>query len=183
MAVREIGQKWEVYDYQEIRTAVIENGEDVKLINTPDYPSEVITLTGDGVRDIDNLYTAWKERQGGTLNRTVVGNDSTVGTVIDTGGDLSIPVPVTVPAGVITSDTLPGTGTMPLRSWLHITRNNLANLFGRVGWAESQIESLGKHAGTFDTFAQLLNNTNSFPSPPTVNDFVNVRADETVSDQ
>ena len=61
-----------------------------------------------------------------SLNRTVSGNDNATGTVTDTGGDLSIPIPVTVTAGTAT-DALPTSNSaMSLRSWLTTIRNNVA---------------------------------------------------------
>jgi hypothetical protein len=74
-----------------------------------------------------------------SLNRAVGGNDNATGTVTDTGGNLSIPVPVTTAVG--TSDaTQLAAGTNSLRTFAQKVLNNLANLFLRLGAAETNIE-------------------------------------------
>jgi len=65
------------------------------------------------------------------LNRTITINDSTTGGVQDKGGDLSIPVGVTVPEEEDT-DNLPGTDLLSLRSWLARIRANVSRLFKKL---------------------------------------------------
>jgi hypothetical protein len=72
--------------------------------------------------------TALSQKQN-NLNRTVGSNDNATGTIADQGGNISVPIQVTVTAGVSTA-TLPASGTaMTLRSWLTAIRNNVSHLF------------------------------------------------------
>ncbi len=72
------------------------------------------------------------------LNRTVVGNDNATAAVTDNGGNLSIPVPVTVAAPVASATQITA-GTRTLRATLKILIDNIANLFSRLGTAETNI--------------------------------------------
>ena len=58
------------------------------------------------------------------INRTVQANDNATGSVTDTGGALTIPLPVTVTTGS-PSTTPQATGTFPLRTVLQTLINNL----------------------------------------------------------
>jgi len=86
----------------------------------------VATLDGAGKVPASQL----PEDSGGgvELNRTVTGDDNAAGTVTDTGGNLSIPVPVTV-AAPAASDAQITQGTRPLRAALQILIDNIAHLF------------------------------------------------------
>jgi hypothetical protein len=57
-----IGQKWQVYSYAEIKDAVPQPGELVCVTDTPDFPAEVIELIGNGVNAVTELYSAWRNR-------------------------------------------------------------------------------------------------------------------------
>ena len=59
-------------------------------------------------------------------------------------------------------------------TWIQRIRNNLKWLFGEV----ETIKNLGSHVGTFNTRALVPDNASFFTSI-TINDFVNVRVDET----
>ena len=73
------------------------------------------------------------------LNRTVGGNDNATGTVTDTGGNLSVPIPVTVVAPAA-SPTQITAGTRSLRATFKLLIDNIANLFSRMGTAETNID-------------------------------------------
>lgn len=85
--------------------------------------------------------SSWGQVQSGggaSLNRTVVGNDNASTTVTDTGGSLSVPLPVTVaaPSG---SSTQLAAGTMTLRSAIQTLANNIAQLFASQGQTTAQV--------------------------------------------
>ena len=91
----------------------------------------------------------------GGLNRTVGGNDNAVGTVTDTGGNLSIPIPVTTvtPAA---SNAQTAAGTRSLRAQIKIFVDNIADLFankiGRTQASSLDLDTLrakGFYTGTF----------------------------------
>jgi hypothetical protein len=63
-----------------------------------------------------------------SLNRTVTSSDGATGSVTDTGGDLSIPVPVTV-AAPSASNVQTTAGTKTLRAQLKTLIDNIAYLF------------------------------------------------------
>ena len=69
------------------------------------------------------------EAAGSSLNRTVGGNDNATGTITDTGGAISVPIPVTV-ATPSASTTQSTAGTRSLRAQIKILVNNIAALFG-----------------------------------------------------
>ncbi len=76
---------------------------------------------------IDNIAHLFASKQN-NLSRTVTGNDNATGTVTDTGGNLSIPTPVTITAPAA-STTQATAGTKSLRSLVQIIVNNVASLF------------------------------------------------------
>ncbi|MCL2043345.1 MAG: hypothetical protein FWG89_04310 [Treponema sp.] len=55
-----IGQQWEIYDFEEIKDMVPRRGEIVMVTNTPDHIESIIQLTADGAKDINQLYSEWK---------------------------------------------------------------------------------------------------------------------------
>ena len=63
-----------------------------------------------------------------TLNRTVGGDDNATGTVSDTGGNLLVPIPVTVVAPAASATQITA-GTRTLRATLKILIDNIASLF------------------------------------------------------
>jgi hypothetical protein len=95
-----------------------------------------ITLTGGGALQVSatwlgqQINTAISGKQN-ALNRTATGNDSATGTVTDTGGNLSIPVPVTVTAPSASTAQLTA-GTKTLRSAIQTLANNVASLFASL---------------------------------------------------
>jgi len=69
---------------------------------------------------------------GVTLNRTVIGNDDVASPAVqDTGGNLSVPLPVTVSAPTASTAQVTA-GTMTLRSVIQTLANNVAQLFART---------------------------------------------------
>jgi hypothetical protein len=95
------------------------------------------------------------------LNRTVTGNDNATGTTNDTGNNLSIPVPVTILAITDSSTQVTGnTASRTLRSYIQTIVNNLANLFSRIGTAETNLSSKADAAHSH-SWAQIT-------SPPTI---------------
>ena len=124
-------------------------------------PSVIIGGPNHGRMKIGDGVTRWSDLPfsgGGALNRRVWGDtDPATFPVTDTGGDLGVPIMMQV-APPESNPTLPGPGTWQLRRLAQRVLDNLANLFNRAGVTESQIESLsnlGRHAGTFDTRAEL----------------------------
>ncbi len=111
---------------------------------------QTIFLYNSDTSYVRNLYnTAWSawvqkptraqvDGKQAALNRTVIGNDNATSAVTDTGGALSIPVPVTV-AAPSASATQITAGTRTLRATLKILIDNIANLFSRLGTAETNI--------------------------------------------
>jgi len=65
------------------------------------------------------------------LNRTVIGNDAASAAVTDTGGALSIPIPVTLVAPT-PSNTLATVTTTTLRSIAQVFQNNLAYIMPKI---------------------------------------------------
>ena len=80
------------------------------------------------------------------LNRTVGGNDNATGTVTDTGGNLSVPIPVTVVAPAASNAQITA-GTRPLRATLKILIDNIAELFASKAPANASL-ALEDGAGT-----------------------------------
>jgi phage-related tail fiber protein len=93
-----------------------------------------------------------------TLDRTVGGNDNATGTVTDTGGNLSIPVPVTTTAGNSNATQL-AEGTNPLRTAFQRVLDNLANLFSRLSTAETNITSVTTTTDSKVNTTQTINST------------------------
>lgn len=79
---------------------------------------------------VNNIASLFSTKQN-NLNRTVTGNDNATGTVSDTGGALSIPIPVTVaaPSASAAQNTA---GTKTLRSAFQTIVNNIADIFRRI---------------------------------------------------
>ena len=79
---------------------------------------------------IDSITSAGQLMTQGlsNLNRTVSGNDNATGTITDTGGNLSVPIPVTTTAGASNATQL-AAGTNSLRVVVQRILDNLANLF------------------------------------------------------
>jgi hypothetical protein len=151
-----IGQRWEVYDYEKVKGRVPMEGEMATLKETPDYPESVIQLIGDGGKTVEALYAGWKNGAGAPyrteeaqaridaknlaslaalaagkqdkLIRTVAADDSAAGAAADTGGDLSIPIPVTT-AAPAASNAQTAARTRPLRAQLKTLIDNIAHLF------------------------------------------------------
>lgn len=85
--------------------------------------------------------SSWGQVQGGggaSLNRTVVGDDSTTTPATDTGGSLLVPLPVTLTAPSA-SGTQVAAGTSPLRSVIQTLANNIAQLFSAQGQTTAQV--------------------------------------------
>jgi hypothetical protein len=76
---------------------------------------------------IDNIAYLFANMQT-KLSRTVTGNDNATGTVTDTGGNLSIPVPVTTVAPTA-SATIQAAGTRSLRTAIQSILDNLKQIF------------------------------------------------------
>ena len=64
-----IGQKWKIYDFNEMRDqgVILELGEVIKVINTPDFDAEIVTLTGDGTRNIEAIYEVYMKQIRGQI--------------------------------------------------------------------------------------------------------------------
>ncbi|MCL2281936.1 MAG: hypothetical protein FWC26_01295 [Fibromonadales bacterium] len=75
----------------------------------------------------NNATTSW-DIVGFALNRTIGGDDSATGTVTDNGGDISVPIPVTVVAPAASATQITA-GTRSLRASLKILIDNIAQLF------------------------------------------------------
>jgi len=90
--------------------------------------SDLTTHTGNTTVHITATErTTWNAKQG-ALNRTVGGNDNATGTIPDAGGNLSVPIPVTITAPSA-STTQAAAGTLTLRSLFQTIVNNIASLF------------------------------------------------------
>jgi hypothetical protein len=84
------------------------------------------------------------------LNRALTGNDNATGTATDTGGDTSIPIPVTVTAPAA-STTQAAAGTHTLRSLMQTALNNIASLFASLAGKVSTAQKInGTAYGTGD---------------------------------
>jgi hypothetical protein len=86
----------------------------------------VISHTDDvNTRHVSDAQIAVWNAKMDVLSRTVTADDAATGVVTDSGGNIAVPIPVTVPAGLDTS-VLPATGTISLRAWLTAIRNNVS---------------------------------------------------------
>jgi len=111
-----------------------------------------------------NERTAWNGKQN-TLNRTVIGNDNATASITDTGGNLSIAMPVTVTAPVASSIQTTA-GTRSIRSQVQTLINNIADLFSKV----ITIGTGAANAASGDDIrfkAQVKRIGRVWPNPPT----------------
>jgi hypothetical protein len=112
--------------------------------------------------DIDEIKSILNGKQN-TLNRTVGSSDNAVGTVSDTGGDISVPIQVTTTTAAATSDQL-AAGTYSLRGVIQRLINNIAQLFSgkqdRVANAVHCVDS-GNPSATLYWFLGKLKNVNN----------------------
>ena len=106
-----------------------------EFTGTPKVPIKTSAATSDGTLIATEAQVEQKQNK---LNRTVGGNDNATGTVTDSGGNLSIPIPVTVTAPV-SSATQSTAGTRALRAELKIYRDNIANLFANKANLDSPV--------------------------------------------
>lgn len=122
-------------------------------INDKSNPHEV-TKAQVGLGNVDNtsdinkpissaVQTALNGKQP-SLNRVVSINDNAIGTITDTGGDLSIPISVTTTLGASNSTQLPA-GTNSMRVVSQRILDNLANLFNRLTTVENTPSSPTEH--------------------------------------
>jgi hypothetical protein len=109
---------------------------------------------------VDNIAYLFANKQN-NLSRTVVGNDNATAAVTDTGGALSVPIPVTTVAPAA-SATQTAAGTRSLRAQIKILVDNIAQLFNADA---ALIQRARKsHAITvgFDSYCDV--NVNSYAS-------------------
>jgi len=115
------------------------------------------------------------------LNRTVAGNDDVTGTATDTGSNLSIPLQVTTVAPS-SSSTQTTAGTRSMRSQFKILIDNVADIFARVGTAETNI---GNKANSVDVVtlanAQTLTGKKTFPAVTTSSAPLNIGVGSTIT--
>ena len=57
-----IGQRWKVYNFDEISSTIPESGELIIVTNTPNYGSEFIILCGDAINTVATLYVNWHNK-------------------------------------------------------------------------------------------------------------------------
>ena len=119
----------------EAQVALKANLESPEFTGTPKVPTKTSAATSDGTLIATEAQVEQKQNK---LNRTVGGNDNATGTVTDSGGNLSIPIPVTVTAPV-SSATQSTAGTRALRAELKIYRDNIANLFANKANLDSPV--------------------------------------------
>jgi len=91
-----------------------------------------IDNTSDEGKPISNATQTALDLKQNKLNRVVESNDNSTEAITDNGGDLSIPISVTVAAGDDTA-TLPVITKVSLRAWLTSIRNNVSCLFNKIG--------------------------------------------------
>ena len=118
---------------------------DLPFSGGDDYADEISGIISQlashtGNRNNPHGVTAAQVGAQPALSRTVVGDDSSAIPVFDTGGDLSIPVPVTI-ANPSANNTQTSAGTRTLRSQLQTLVNNIASLFNRIGSVEGLVRS------------------------------------------
>ena len=121
-----------INDFVTVRVDETRSNAVTRYVATAINSSGVITWT------YDLTYSTDVSGKQDKLNRTVTGNDNATGTISDTGNNLSIPMPVTVVAPSASSAQITA-GTRTLRATLKILIDNIANLFSRVGTAETNI--------------------------------------------
>lgn len=56
MAGSVVSQRWKVYDYEKEKNTNIREGEVIMVQGTPDFPKVAVSLTGDGVQNVEGLY-------------------------------------------------------------------------------------------------------------------------------
>jgi hypothetical protein len=107
------------------------------------------------VQNVWNRIFALNNAKQNNLSRTIGSDDNATGTVNDTGGNLTVPVPVTITAPS-SSATQATAGTRSLRALSQIIVNNIANLFAtRAPLASPALTG----TPTTPTAAQTVNNT------------------------
>ncbi|MCL1936974.1 MAG: hypothetical protein FWF52_01085, partial [Candidatus Azobacteroides sp.] len=87
---------------------------------------------------------AWNGKQGAISS--IIGNDNASSTNSTTTGAVTVPVPVTTTAGSSNSAQL-AAGTYSLRTAFQRILDNVANLFSRLGTAETNIGAKAAKAG------------------------------------
>jgi len=105
---------------------------------------------------LDGMDAALALKQN-NLNRTITSNDDSTTAVTDTGGNLSIPLPVTVVAPSA-STTQISAGTRSLRAQLKYLIDNIAWLFNNVVKTTNDTQSIGG-TKTFTTIPQIPTTT------------------------
>ena len=101
-----IGQRWQVYEFNQVRDGRPANGEKICVNGTPDYGTQVIDLIGDGTNTVAQLYAQYRERL------STVGN----ATLTDAAG----------------TDVLKAAGTDTVAAWLQSFRNNIRSLLSKT---------------------------------------------------
>jgi hypothetical protein len=76
---RVIGQRYEVYNYQQVKDEIPRRGETIIVNNTPDHGASAVTLLGNGKKTVETLYQEWNNGMGSPF-RTAADQD-----VIDAG--------------------------------------------------------------------------------------------------
>jgi hypothetical protein len=72
---RVIGQRWEIYDYNQVKNELLKRGEKVFVKNTPDFGESVVELVSNAKdRSIEELYLDWKNGKGSPF-RTAIAQD------------------------------------------------------------------------------------------------------------
>jgi len=94
------------------------------------------------IANVTNLQTTLDGKQNALNNRTVGGNDNATGTVQDNGGNLSVPIPVTLTATSATNTQNTATTAQTLRTVLVAFRNNLRWIFDRIPTSSSATNQL-----------------------------------------
>lgn len=117
--------------FAQIETYIDEVTVATPTANNAQYGAGTYTRTNLIQRMMDNINHLFINKQN-ALNRTVIGNDNATAAVTDTGGNLSIALPVTV-ATPSASATQTTSGTRTLRAQLKILIDNIASLFSSVG--------------------------------------------------
>jgi hypothetical protein len=123
------GTEWVNIGYYEIITATndlkgVVRGNDVDL-------GVKVMEDGTGRLEVKNLQSKLDGKQN-ALNRTVTATDNATAAITDTGGNLTVPIPLTVaaPAASSTQTTATASGTpRTLRAQLKILIDNIAYLF------------------------------------------------------
>ena len=75
-----IGQRWEVYDFNQVSNGVPKAGEMVCVHHPTDWPDDVIFLVGNGKSPISELYNRWLDPETETrlIEKMKTGNASTL---------------------------------------------------------------------------------------------------------